>query len=274
MLEIALVIGGLITTVALGGPIASALARPHTFRRPAPRETGGDRERHTPQAGFKPLDLGPDPVSWPSAREWRTSGIDQPTWPSKTWDDEHFGSHWRDGRMVEINDLGFHAMAGRRFDSSVDQGEAVRRNEEASRERYRAAKAQQREALKARRSSPKGSGVRRPTPAPVAPTPSAPTPKAKPRAPSAPNPPARQPPDRAEIEGLIAQVGLAGTVQAIMERTGWDFRKAAHYPRAGPSVVTALTYRERGLTPFPALGPKDFPVCAAVGGGAGRARRG
>jgi hypothetical protein len=37
------------------------------------------------------------------------------------------------------------------------------------------------------------------------------------------------PPDEAEIDHLIATVGLAETVQAIMRRTGWEFREAAQY---------------------------------------------
>ena len=41
--------------------------------------------------------------------------------------------------------------------------------------------------------------------------------------------PADGPPTRDEVERLIAKVGLAGTVQTIMDRTEWDFREAAQY---------------------------------------------
>jgi hypothetical protein len=41
--------------------------------------------------------------------------------------------------------------------------------------------------------------------------------------------PALAPPDRDQVERLVAEVGLAGTVQAIIDRTGWDFRQAAQY---------------------------------------------
>jgi hypothetical protein len=38
-----------------------------------------------------------------------------------------------------------------------------------------------------------------------------------------------QAPSKEELLRLVDTVGLAGTVQEIMGRTGWDFRKAAQY---------------------------------------------
>ena len=195
ILEAALVIGGLITTIAIGGPIASSLVTPHVFRRPSRRDPHETRARPVPGGGFKPLDLGPDPMEWPSQKEWSSSGKRDAEWPSREWDDEHFGRHWREGTVVESQDAGFHAMAERSAERGGGEAAAMRRAE--SRRRGTSPHA-------AKRASPAES-------------------------PRAEAPPARQAPGREELEAMIVDVGLAGTVQAIMERTGWDFRKAAHY---------------------------------------------
>ena len=42
-------------------------------------------------------------------------------------------------------------------------------------------------------------------------------------------PQAGQPPSLDELQALVSELGLAGTVQEIMGQTGWDFKKAAHY---------------------------------------------
>lgn len=226
LLESALAISGLIVTVSIGAPLAASLARVHEFKRTVNPELESSRERRVHTSAFTPLDLGPDLIEWPSQRPSTERAFRDQEWPSRGWDDEHFGSHWRDGRMVEVADLGFHAMAGRRYDDSVGEDEAIQRNEEAARQRrQQAAERQQRQrarskprsAPKPHRSSPRAAGRAEPQA------------RRAERAEAASQALARQPPSRAELEALIVDVGLAGTVQAIMERTGWDFRKAAHY---------------------------------------------
>ena len=205
LLETILVIGGAITTVAIGGPMVSALVRPHVFRRPSPRDTSSRRERGAQPPAFTPLDLGEDPVQWPSAKPWSgSSSRPDPDWPSRHWDDEHFGAHWRDGRAVETRDMGFHAMAKRSYDATLDPAEALRRNERAMTEGRgdKAPHPARREKKGATKSNPNSDRVE--LPAPRAPT-------------------------REELERRIAEVGLAETVQEIMQRMGWDFRKAAQY---------------------------------------------
>lgn len=201
VVEAALMLGGLVATVAIGGPMAARMARPHLFKSAARRDATG-RERATHQPAFTPMDLGPDPMKWPSARPW---GEDRATpsqeWPSKSWDDEHYGAHWRDGSYSDPDDAGFHVMADRR---------SPRRPGRRSRVATKAVPAQAETPVAA--------------PAPVesvAPNTTV--------APASTTLPARQPPGQAEIEALISQLGLAGTVQVIMQRTGWDFRKAAHF---------------------------------------------
>ncbi|HHO53007.1 MAG TPA: hypothetical protein ENK18_19550 [Deltaproteobacteria bacterium] len=230
LLESLLVISGLVVTVTLGAPLAASLARVHEFRRTVNPNLDSERERPVHNAAFVPLDLGPDLVPWPSQRPSSERTFRSQDWPSQAWDDTHFGSHWRDGRVIEVDDLGFHAMSGRRYDDSIDESEAVQHNEVVSRRRREQAierhtqqqrsrpGAQPKQADKPRRAPPRAAARRNDPPERQVER------VEQPRAALA-----RQPPSRAEIEAMIVDVGLAGTVQAIMERTGWDFRKAAHY---------------------------------------------
>jgi hypothetical protein len=266
VLELAMFVGGLAGVVAVGTPVVAALGRPQrwAWSSSAPVESGGPRRSgHT--TVFTPLDLGPDPIRWPSQREWPSSAVSQPTWPSQNWNDEHFGSHWREGRTGEVQDLGFHAMAGRRFDGAVDDAEAARRHEEANRRRQEALRRQQQQqqqqeqaradereralqrqrAMSQREPQQRSSEVARQRQQQIAleqmrqqaqaDTPPQPPPRQARDLDQAPRPqpqravPQVQPPSRDELEALIAKVGLAGTVQSIMDRTGWDFRRAAHY---------------------------------------------
>lgn len=196
VMEVALFLGGLVATVAVGGPLAAKLARPHLFRKRSPRDSFNQWDRTAQQPAFTPMDLGPDPMQWPSSKEWSTDARKQ-EWPSKSWDDEHYGAHWRSGTTPEVEDGGFHVMAARRGPATP---------EPIARSRPKAA------------SSP---GT---------------APAVADHAPGEPNSgvesvtlPARRAPTSNEIEELVSQMGLAGTVQVIMQRTGWDFRKAAHY---------------------------------------------
>jgi hypothetical protein len=53
---------------------------------------------------------------------------------------------------------------------------------------------------------------------------------AKPQAPRAPaGSPAEDVPSAAEVAALVQSQGLAGAVQTIRKRTGWDFQRAAQY---------------------------------------------
>lgn len=44
-----------------------------------------------------------------------------------------------------------------------------------------------------------------------------------------PIPGADQLPSPPELERMVQELGLAGTVKAVMQRTGWDFHTAAKY---------------------------------------------
>jgi hypothetical protein len=180
MVELLWFLAALVPTVLVGVPVALALARPGRLMRRPP-----ERTRHVPRAprleaarAFAPLDLGPDPVKWPSEGAWSTPTIRQPDWPSASWNDEHFGKAGRAARAA----LAVPAVQ----------------------------------------------------PAPVQPHSEPQRPKRRKPLPPPPvhlieDAPPHGPPDRDEVERLIAKVGLAGTVQNIMDRTEWDFRQAAQY---------------------------------------------
>lgn len=227
ILEAMALIAAAVGTVVIGAPIASRLAQPSSFGRTAPREKHA-RQRTEVTSAFRPLDLGPDPIKWPSERPWSLdSTLKVPEWPSKSWNDENFGRHWRDGTVRDVADRGFHAMAARRTaenkptpqpkpeprKSSKSATKAAKSTESASpRKRQQTANAARKAAEQAQDITAEASffveeGA---TQSQAAETRSG-------------------VPSAAELEHLIATIGLAGTVQAIMQRTGWDFREAAQY---------------------------------------------
>lgn len=269
--EAVLLLAGLAGTLGVGLPLASALASPHRWRSmwAAERGTRHERERVEVTPGYKPLDLGPDLTRWPSERAWpTTTTLREPQWPSRSWNDEHFGSHWRNNAAGHVQDRGFHAMASRAAAGSavpassvatpprppprppdraergapqraeatedswfqndaapLESAEETRRRATEQRRRQQqsgttqdAKRRQQQVALEqARKGSAPKVQQRPPRAAPEVPTIADPRPRG------------RAAPERVELERLIETVGLAGTVQAIMDRTGWEFREAANY---------------------------------------------
>lgn len=201
-------LGGFVTTLVVGAPFMRLLDEPTAWATGRRKPQASGRDRPSVTAGFVPLDLGEDPMQWPSERPW-PPGLVSPPWPSETWDDEHFGRHWREeGRPA--------APVSAEADLAAMRTSPPRQERSGTPARLR-------------RSTP------RPRPAPPTPsrasTPStsrAPAPS--PRTPEGPETRVTTtPPTREEIEKLIVELGLAGTVQNIMRRTGWDFRRAAHY---------------------------------------------
>lgn len=235
ILEGLALIGAAVGVAVIGAPIASSLAQPHTFRRKASRDNTTNKQRVELARAFQPLDLGPDPVKWPSERPWElASALPDADWPSKAWKDDHFGRHWRDGSVKEIDDRGFHAMASRHLGDSgamVPPRPAAPhahtpRERKAAREE--AARAQTPKLPPAKSSSnqqrkQRGEGNRANQEAARRQQKVA-LEQARNEAQSK-----RSPPDVAEIEHLVSTVGLAETVKTIMQRTGWDFREAAQY---------------------------------------------
>lgn len=197
--EAALLTIGAMMVVAAGLPMIGRLVEPARWgpRYPVPERTRSGSRAADVKRSFRPLDLGPDPVRWPSEIARPDLGPELPDWPSHHWDDPHFGERARKARRAEA-----HRAA-----------EAAHRRQDPSRS----------------------------TPEPSEPA------EARPARGEAPSPPPGLPrsasdllvlfdrelrdevPGLDEIEHLMAQHGLAGTVKVIMDRTGWDFRQAAQH---------------------------------------------
>jgi hypothetical protein len=252
VLEGFLMLLGAGATMAAGIPIAVRLARAG-FAEPLTdsgmADFGAGRDAST-SAGFTPLDLGPDPVQWPSAKPWPTSKLPVPEWPSKSWDDEHFGRHWREGTSVAqpsspaeqaARQASMDASDASRAQKQARSRDADRRAEQEEAQRRIAARQalEQRQAARAQQDARAKQAQQQSRPQPKA----TPKPKPKPKlqvAQPKPRPQAQRKqaakpaapdgaPGRDELMQLVDTVGLAGTVQEIMKRTGWDFRKAAQY---------------------------------------------
>jgi hypothetical protein len=226
--------GAMLITAALGVPIAVSAAQPHRWRRPAARDRAGIRTMQQPHVVlFTPLDLGPDPVKWPSERVFeRDVNLPIPRWPSQGWDDEHFGQHWKKVDP-DVEDRGFHAMAARGAGTEPPSARTAgpsREERATAATAARETRAQQASASRPVRAQPQQQPRR--TQQQPARRSAQPPQQQRASPPAAARPasgPQRGPPDEAEVEHLIATVGLAGTVQAIMARTGWEFREAAQY---------------------------------------------
>lgn len=257
ILEAMTAIAAAIGTFAIGAPIASKIAGPRAFGRTAPREETKSRHHAEVTQAFQPLDLGPDPMYWPSERPWElTSTLKDQQWPSKSWNDEHFGRHWRDGSIQELEDLGFHAMLRRQH---AGEAPADNQNKASAQKAAQKAAAQKAAAQKQGQKQNQKQGQKQKAPKPAESDSRDKANAARSRQQSsstdaerkqrqialeqaksaaaffgvgeaeAPKSDPKAPPSAAEIDQLVTSAGLAGTVQVIMQRTGWDFREAAQY---------------------------------------------
>jgi len=203
-------------TMAVGIPVAVRLARvgwssdPHLHG----NEGFGQARTGSETSGFTPLDLGPDPMQWPSANAWPTSNLPVPDWPSKLWDDEHFGRQWsaKGGDVGPAGAAGQSAAAPSKAPSPRAQSKKGRPNR-SSPKKPSSTKADAARRAAARKALEQRQAARTPAPAPTpSPQPSGPT-----------------PPSRDELVQMVERIGLAATVKEIMNRTGWDFRDAAQH---------------------------------------------
>ena len=248
ILESIVLVGGFMATAILGAPLAALLARPEDWskEKDLARE---DRVTTTGVAGFEPLDLGPDLMRWPSEVERPITKMPAPEWPSKSWDDPHFGAHWRQSHYEEgAHDAAYDAkLAERRLKArekaAANQQQSKRREEKKETENAEEARQlleRQEEAARTRsaRLEPQKAAsseveqqffrenATKQAKAQVQ--------KAKKHVTQAAHKAVSEAvgaeiPSPAELEAMVGQLGLAGTVQEIMKRTNWDFRKAAHY---------------------------------------------
>jgi hypothetical protein len=222
VLEALFFVAGAAATVLVGTPIAASLAGPGELRSLHKRDKEQRKQQVRTEGGqraFAPLDLGPDKVQWPSQRPWAlTTTMKVPQWPSSSWTDEHFGKAARAANAAATAAAPATPRPDPKAATPVSQAprQATPPRRRQTADAAQAAQKQQQTALEQmRRANPKGTQALSKTPPPPAPTTS---------------PPARDaPPSEVEVEHLIATQGLAGTVQIIMQRTGWEFREAAQY---------------------------------------------
>ncbi|MEQ1507530.1 MAG: hypothetical protein ABMB14_35195, partial [Myxococcota bacterium] len=119
LLEALAFAGGLVATAVVGIPIARAASARRIWGAVAPRDPTSRRTRVDVVRAFAPLDLGEDPVKWPSERQWDLkSTLQRADWPSKTWGDAHFGRGT--AADADVEDRGFHAMAARHAEVGPD----------------------------------------------------------------------------------------------------------------------------------------------------------
>jgi hypothetical protein len=205
---------GLLLTAALGIPLAARLAQAQVWRRSAPRDGVSSRPAFAGRALFEPVDFGPDLMKWPSEIPRLDTRVPEPAWPSAHWDDPHFGKAARahaktapvdDGRSGRPNHKPHAERPARPARPAPENPEAQPPKQSA--QKPAAPKSAPRKAKRAPPDAP-------PAPIDVAP----------------PAPPAAGAdglPGPDQLEAMIGELGLAGTVQALMRQHGWDFKQAA-----------------------------------------------
>ncbi len=214
MLELMALMGGFLAATAIGLPLAGRFARPQGWRAPYP-DTPVEPREHWHGVGFEPVDFGPDIMKWPSENPWEVKQRPEPLWPSQTWNDTHFGQHWnRNGQstppvvsMAQETASRQTAAKAKQAKKSADQRQermkdAVRQAAAQAQERAQQVAVQAGQAAyeAAEQQFEDTTGVT-----------------------------LDEIPKPAELERLVGELGLAGTVQVIMQRTNWDFRTAAQY---------------------------------------------
>jgi hypothetical protein len=157
---------------------------------------------------FEPLQLAEPALRWPSQSPWPKTRLPKQPWPSETWEGDFFG---RKGGAFES--LPSRADEGSDWpDRPVEPEPAPQPQRQQPQQRKKAEKPER----------PKKPQQRAPEPAKAAPVTAAePTPE--------------------EVLTWVRQLGLAGAVEKVRERTGWDFQSAAQFLAA-----TMRQHREGG----------------------------
>ena len=228
----------------IGGPLVVRLSRPHLW---SSRPSSDLASLPVPEscAGFTPMDLGPDPMQWPSETPWPNTALNELPWPSQTWDDPHFGTKAQElaaARSAHAAHAESHAQAvsvqtpqaeAAEHASSQHAGNRRARQEmvglrnrahdmkaEMARARRDALQEQVADAQRVMQARLESSQAHA----------GAKTTRSQPRdATPGEVVSVRDVPNPQELERLVTDVGLSGAVQEVMTRTGWDFRTAAQY---------------------------------------------
>jgi len=238
-------VSGFFVTAMVGTPLAAILARSQDWL-----DDGGKHDHREPLdvykgIGFEPLDLGPDLMRWPSEVERPSTSLPVPEWPSKSWDDPHFGAHWHDAQYQNVDDGAYEARQAERREATrrraAAEAELAQRQSGLQQAQRQEAEHRKREQAMAKQRKAQSREQRRQQESEQQFFKEKASKKAKEHVQrakkqakqaahkAASNAVGAEIPSPDELEAMVGQLGLAGTVQEIMKRTNWDFRKAAHY---------------------------------------------
>lgn len=173
-----------IALLMIAWPIIVRLTMPGAWR-PDPDAEAAPKAPLVIPSGFQPIDLGPDPLHWPSARPWSHAPVPDPPWPSETWNDPQFGPGARRKKTM---------------DAPVPVA-PVKGNVEPP-ARPAAVEAVQRAAASAASAAAQIQDARQ---------------KVERSA-------ARSAPSPQQVEAWLGELGLAGTIEQIRQHTGWEFK--------------------------------------------------
>ena len=199
-------------TALVGIPMAVRLAQVQVWRRPAVADA---REKHAQAARtrFEPVDFGPDLIKWPSEMARPVTNIPDPPWPSAGWDDPHFGKAARAFAAAQPAPV---VPAQRSTPKKAARPQASSESE------IKPKQAPQKQAQPKPKPVQQKQAQPKPRPAPQ------PEPEvAKVRFETQEAAPQAGQSDKARVEAMVAELGLAGTVQHLMKVNDWDFKTAA-----------------------------------------------
>ena len=181
--------------------------------------TGSVQHNHASHRRWKPLDLEPYKVPWPSEVAREPSSLPAMSWPSEHWNDPHFGRN----RTTQVPTVASTTPRPTPANPVADKAESA---------------AEPRQAPKPtpRPRTPRAARPRQQAPF-QRPGVQAPRPNAQPK----PRPQQQSGlPESEALRQMVQQRGLAEAVQHIRDQTGWDFQDAARY------VAKTLAGRSKG----------------------------
>lgn len=224
---------GLLSVLLPGLLILAVLGQAQSWigpRTKALAKAGPTVEPWVPPA-FKPMEFPELPMKWPSESAWALPRRADPPWPSELWDDSHFGKGRKrfvappsDGGVVGEAEGAFFQSPTRAAKAGGAESAAPKQPAQ-PKAPPKAQKAEAQKQAPAKQVAPAQKPAAPQKQAAPAQKQAAPAPAAKPAAQAG----GGQPPSYQEIEAWMKTQGLAGAIQQIMQRTGWDFRKAAAY---------------------------------------------
>lgn len=223
MIELLLFLGALLGTLLMGAGVLSAIKVRRVPRRHGPMDAAALAWQGAEGPAFRPLEMEPFNMTWPSLIERKRTQLPQPPWPSETWDDEFFGQQAKaDVRRMQKNaqeldekrEKAYREDAARAADLGRRQGErsaskkkkkAKPQEQPSQRDRTAEIQAEQKRQKVAHEQGTEAAFFQEATTQ------------------------GQRIPDAAQIAELVKVHGLSGAVEQIRALTGWDFKTAARH---------------------------------------------